>query len=141
MRRHEHLGAVLHQVLQRRDRRADARVIGDVQVLVERHVQVAADEDGLAFQVLLRQIADRLFLHRRRGIGDRVRGARAEGLGARAARGRELLGGETGEGLEGRSHRYCGRACGRVPFVAHAIAGSIVNRMRSCTRKVDIQRA
>jgi hypothetical protein len=34
-----------------RDRRADARVVGDGQGVVLRHVQVGADEDALAAQV------------------------------------------------------------------------------------------
>jgi hypothetical protein len=39
-----HASAVLNEVLEGRNRRADARVVGD-RLAVERHVEVAADED------------------------------------------------------------------------------------------------
>ena len=47
----DHLGAGIGQGLDRRDRRADATVVGDVAVRVERHVEVAADEHALAAHV------------------------------------------------------------------------------------------
>ena len=48
--------AALERVLDRRQRLADARVVGDRARPVERHVEVDADEDAL---VLDRQIANR----------------------------------------------------------------------------------
>ena len=56
MRADAHLvGALLEQELQRGQRGADARVVGDAAVL-ERHVQVRADEHALARDV---GVADR----------------------------------------------------------------------------------
>ena len=51
MRADAHLGgAALEQQRERRQRGADARVVGDLAVL-ERHVEIRADEDGLARDV------------------------------------------------------------------------------------------
>ena len=46
-----HRSAVLEAVLQGRQRRTDARVLGDVAGIVLRHVEVGADEDAFAFDV------------------------------------------------------------------------------------------
>lgn len=43
MRGQEHLGAVVDEVLEGGDRGADAGVVGDLEVLVERDVEVGAD--------------------------------------------------------------------------------------------------
>lgn len=43
VRGQQHLGAVVDEVLERRDRGADAGVVGDLEVLVERDVEVGAD--------------------------------------------------------------------------------------------------
>ena len=43
--------ALLAQLLERRQRRADARVVGDAAVLVQRDVEVDPDEDALALDV------------------------------------------------------------------------------------------
>ena len=51
VRAHDDLGrAALEQELERRQRRADPRVVGDATVL-ERHVEVAADEDALSLDL------------------------------------------------------------------------------------------
>ena len=47
VRARQHLGAVLDQVFDGRDGGADARVVGDVHVAVERDVEIASDEDSL----------------------------------------------------------------------------------------------
>ena len=54
---HEDLGAGLGEVLEGGDGRADARVVGDVEVTVEGHVEVAAHEHGLALEVSLLEVA------------------------------------------------------------------------------------
>jgi len=94
VRRDEHLGPVLREVLQRRDRGANARVIRDVQVTIERDVEIAPDEHGLALEVRLGEVPDRLLLHRRARFDDRGAGDLAKGLGA--AGGRERGAGEAG---------------------------------------------
>lgn len=60
MRGEEDLGAVVEQVLEGGDGRADAGVVRDVELLVEGHVEVSADEHALALEVGLGQVADRL---------------------------------------------------------------------------------
>ena len=62
VRGENHRRALVERVLNRRQRRGDARVVGDRAVL-ERHVEVDADEDTLAAQI---EILDRVFVHRSR---------------------------------------------------------------------------
>jgi hypothetical protein len=50
VRRHQHAGTRVGQPLDRRDAGAHAAVVRDL-LAVERHVEVAADEDALAAQV------------------------------------------------------------------------------------------
>lgn len=90
VRREQDLGAVLQQVLQRGDGGADARVIRDLQRLVERHVQVRAHEHALALKVRLRQIADGLLrrLHHQAGAGEAHRRGKARGGHAAAGHAR-----------------------------------------------------
>jgi hypothetical protein len=98
VRRDDDLGAVVRQVLERVHGRADARVVRDVELLVEGDVEVAAHEHALALEVGLLKVADR-------ALG----GVDADGGGARrAARGDEGLaaaghaeGGGRGGGAEG----------------------------------------
>ena len=75
--RQQHLRALLHEVLDGRHRRADARVVRD-RLAVERHIQVAAHQDDLALQIRLREVADGLLGHldRRRTRHARRRDAR-----------------------------------------------------------------
>lgn len=94
MRGDEHLRAVLGEVLEGRDRGANARVIRNVQVTIERDVEIATDEHGLALEVGLGEVPDRLLLHRRARFDDRGAGDLAKGLGA--AGGRERGAGEAG---------------------------------------------
>ncbi len=53
MRRQDDRGALVERVLDRRQRRADARVVGNRAVL-DRHVEVHADEDALAGEIEIR---------------------------------------------------------------------------------------
>lgn len=49
------LGALLHQELDGGDGRADAVVVGDLLAVVQRHVEVGAEEHFLPLQIRLRQ--------------------------------------------------------------------------------------
>lgn len=54
------LGPILEQVLDGGHGGADAGVVGDVLVLVQRHVQIRAHQDALTLQLRRRQIAHAL---------------------------------------------------------------------------------
>jgi hypothetical protein len=60
VRRQHQPGAALAQALDRRQRRADARVVGD-RALVQRDVEVDADEDPLAVDVEVVEALHRTF--------------------------------------------------------------------------------
>jgi len=57
----DHDGTVVEEVLDRRDRLADSPIVGDVQVLVQGHVKVTADQRPLAGPV---DVAHSLLVHR-----------------------------------------------------------------------------
>src|SRR6185295_5838640 len=59
VRGHHHRGAAFERIAYRRDRRADAGVVGDRAAFVLRHVEVGADEDALAFHVDVRKALER----------------------------------------------------------------------------------
>ena len=59
MRAEDDGGLMLEQVFDRRKRGVDARFVGDVLVLVQRHVEVAADQYFLAGNV---DVLDRLLV-------------------------------------------------------------------------------
>jgi len=63
------LGALADEVLDGGDGGADAGVVGDVLVLVERHVEVGAHEDALPLEVGLREVPDALLGHGGHGAG------------------------------------------------------------------------
>lgn len=49
------LGALPHQELDGGNRRADAGVVGDLLAVIQRHVQIGAEEHLLPLQIRLRQ--------------------------------------------------------------------------------------
>lgn len=59
----DHLGPVLHQILDRGHRGADPGVVGDLLVLVQGHVEIHAHEHPLPLEIRLLEIAHAL-LHR-----------------------------------------------------------------------------
>ncbi len=61
VRRKNDRRALVERVVNGRQRRGDARVVGDRAVL-DRHVEVDADEDALAAEI---EVLDRVFRHRR----------------------------------------------------------------------------
>ena len=107
MRRHEHFRPVLRQILQRRHRRANSRVVGDVQIPIQRHVQVASHEHHLIREVILGEVA-----HGFLGVAsnDAARG----NLGARGLERRRARGGKTGESGESGGHRVRRRVTPRA---------------------------
>lgn len=60
--RHSDACAIVKEILDGGDGSPDARVIGNL-LAVEGHVEIAADQYLLTLQLLLRQVANRLFLH------------------------------------------------------------------------------
>jgi len=116
VRRDEHFRPVLGQILQRRNRRANSRIVGDVQIPIERDVQVASNEDDLILQVLLGEVADGFLL--RLASHDTASESGALGRGARE---RRAGGGETGERGELGGHR----ARRRVTWGTRSIARSL----------------
>src|SRR5262245_9823524 len=68
MRRHHHRGAAVQGVLDAGERRADARVFGDVAGVVLRNVEVGADEYALARNRQVRQAQKRHFFAATRTI-------------------------------------------------------------------------
>merc|ERR1719409_378527 len=48
---------VLGQIVQRRHRRANSRVVGDVQIPIQRHIQVASHEHHLIREVIRGEVA------------------------------------------------------------------------------------
>lgn len=107
MRRHEHFRPVLRQIVQRRHRRANSRVVGDVQIPIQRHVQVASHEHHLIREVILGEVA-----HGFLGVAsnDAARG----NLGARGLERRRARGGKTGESGESGGHRVRRRVTPRA---------------------------
>merc|ERR1711966_461940 len=91
----EDLGAVLDEVLDGGDGGADAGVVGDLEVLVEGHVEVAAHEHGLALEVSLLEVADGLLLGLNLERGASL-GADGGLLGPHGGLGEERAGGEGG---------------------------------------------
>mmetsp|Transcript_5922 Transcript_5922/g.17808 ORF Transcript_5922/g.17808 Transcript_5922/m.17808 type:complete len:393 (+) Transcript_5922:213-1391(+) len=79
VRRQDHLGASVDEVLHRRDRGTDTGVIRDLGA-VERHVEITSDQHLLALEVIVGQILDRLLRHH----GDRRRSDR-DGCASRQA--------------------------------------------------------
>ena len=108
MRRHEHFRPVLRQIVQRRHRRANSRVVGDVQIPIQRHVQVASHEHHLIREVILGEVAHG-FLG---GVAsnDVPRGH----LGASSLERRRARGGKTGESGESGGHRVRRRVTPRA---------------------------
>ncbi len=108
MRRHEHFRPVLRQILQRRHRRANSRVVGDVQIPIQRHVQVASHEHHLIREVILGEVAHGF-------LGGVASNDAARGnLGARGLERRRARGGKTGESGESGGHRVRRRVTPRA---------------------------
>ena len=102
----EDLGAVLDEVLDGGDGGADAGVVGDLEVLVEGHVEVAAHEHGLALEVSLLEVADGLLLGLNLERGASL-GADGGLLGPHGGLGEERAGGEGGgSGESGHRRRF-----------------------------------
>src|SRR5690348_4922429 len=55
--------AVLEEIPNGRQRSADARVVADLTVRVDRHVEVDAHEGALPAQLIIAQVADGSFVH------------------------------------------------------------------------------
>mmetsp|Transcript_11079 Transcript_11079/g.26960 ORF Transcript_11079/g.26960 Transcript_11079/m.26960 type:complete len:493 (+) Transcript_11079:174-1652(+) len=102
-----HLGAHLDEVLEGGDGGADAGVVGDLHVLVEGHVEVAAHEHRLPLELCFRQVSDGLLLCLNlegRGAGRLGGGAGLRGHGGLRE---ERAGGEGGGGGSEGGHGAC----------------------------------
>ena len=110
----EDLGAVLDEVLEGGDGGADAGVVGDLEVRVERDVEVAADKHNLALEVSLGEVTDGLLgsLNLEGGAGRLGGSARLGHLLAEEGAGGEHggSGGESGHLIK-EVRKGCGR-CG-----------------------------
>jgi len=102
---HEDLGALLREVLEGGDGSADAGVVGDVEVRVQRDVEVAANEDGLALEILLGEVADGLLRHGE--LSDGAGHLGGEARGARRAEGLLVEAGEASGGNGGHRGSHC----------------------------------
>lgn len=72
MAREDDSGAMFHEVLDRRHSGPDPGVIGDVEILIERDIEIHPHEHPLALQISALEIAHALLRRHCRSLGDQA---------------------------------------------------------------------